>query len=212
MGRDLRELGAAVNPATYGVTVVGHEVFFDAERDLWYADVALTLPELAFPFVRLALVRFQPVSVNGCHVSSVVHADFAQLLPKRTLTVTRLDAASMQIAFSGPKMQASKATAQFHRRVAPDITLGLGQPLNLTQSGASAQTFAGTLHLPPPPTGPQPQLTGPDDGVADPPAAALAGRVVVRELQTGWSLTSTQDTERTVYLETFDTALVLPAV
>jgi hypothetical protein len=142
----LREFGD-LDPASYGVTVVGHEVRFDAGRDLWYADVELKLPDVAFPFVRFGLVRFQPVSVPKCHVSSVVHADFARLLPTRTLTATRVDASSMQIAFAGPTML-RKASAQFHRRLAPDVTLPLGQPVQLA-AGSGEQKHAGIPHLPP---------------------------------------------------------------
>jgi hypothetical protein len=60
----------------------------------------LTVPELRvtrqdnteldgyFPFVRLALARYQPHSIDGCHLSSVATADFMQLAPDRTVSVT----------------------------------------------------------------------------------------------------------------------------
>ena len=40
-----------------------------------------------FPFVRLALARYQPDSMPECHLSPVVLADFTQLAPDRSLTV-----------------------------------------------------------------------------------------------------------------------------
>ena len=67
----LLEMGRSREPAGYGVTVVGHELKFSAERDLWYADVEINAPVERFPFLRLGLVRFQPHSAQGCHVSRV---------------------------------------------------------------------------------------------------------------------------------------------
>ncbi len=71
------------------VTAVGHEVHFDAERRQWYCDLELDTGMAYFPFVRLALARFQPVSVPNAHLSGVVLTDFAQVVPTRTAVVTR---------------------------------------------------------------------------------------------------------------------------
>ncbi len=69
------------------VDVAGHPVGFDTARELWYCDIRVnTLSYM--PFIRLALARFQPQSVKGAHLSSVIVADFAQLTPDRTATVT----------------------------------------------------------------------------------------------------------------------------
>ena len=40
------------------------------------------------PFIRLALVRYQPHSLPNAHLSHVVLADLAQLTPERTATIT----------------------------------------------------------------------------------------------------------------------------
>lgn len=78
---------------TTGLKVAAHDVAFDAERKLWYSDIRITRQgetalEGYFPFVRLALARFQPKSVVDCHLSSVVTADFMQVAPDRTVVVT----------------------------------------------------------------------------------------------------------------------------
>jgi hypothetical protein len=73
------------------VDVAAHEVHFDKERDLWYADIELdfgSAPNAYFPFVRLALCRYQPHSLPGVEISPVVLADFAQVAPERTVNVT----------------------------------------------------------------------------------------------------------------------------
>jgi hypothetical protein len=71
------------------VDVVGFPVEFDASRGLWYADVTLnTFTQTYMPFVRLALVRYQPRALADAKVSRVVLADFAQLTPDRAAMVT----------------------------------------------------------------------------------------------------------------------------
>jgi len=71
------------------VDVVPHAVGYDDARNLWYADIVVSPGETYFPFIRLALARFQPASVDGLHLSAAVLADFAQLTPDRLAIVTR---------------------------------------------------------------------------------------------------------------------------
>jgi hypothetical protein len=73
------------------VTAVSHEVGHDPEYrpELLYCDVAVEpTPEPYHPFVRLALARCQPSSLPGLELSRVVLADFVQVPPKRTVTVS----------------------------------------------------------------------------------------------------------------------------
>lgn len=70
------------------VNVAAHNVVYDADRQLWYCDVELNPGEAYTPFVRLALVRYQPNSLPGKHLSTVVLADFAQLTPDRAAILT----------------------------------------------------------------------------------------------------------------------------
>jgi hypothetical protein len=76
-------------PAVAKVMVAGHEVFFDASRGAWYGDLELDLGPSYFPFVRLALARYQPMSLDGAHLSRVVQTDFIQVVPDRTAVVAR---------------------------------------------------------------------------------------------------------------------------
>lgn len=71
------------------VDVAGFKVHFDADRELWFADIAVDPGRAYAPFVRLALARFQPYSVPGCELSPVTLADFMQLSPDRQATVVR---------------------------------------------------------------------------------------------------------------------------
>ena len=75
------------------VDVAGHEVTFDETRGLWYCDVIFGAMDAYEPFVRLALARYQPSSIAGVELSHVVLADFAQLTPDRSASLT-VDAAT----------------------------------------------------------------------------------------------------------------------
>ncbi len=66
-----------------GVHVVGFKPVYDAERNLWVADIQLDAQRSYMPFVRLALARYQPISVPGAHLSPVVLSDFVQVPPHR---------------------------------------------------------------------------------------------------------------------------------
>ncbi len=69
------------------VSVAGHEVGYDEERQLWFCDIDIDVGDAYYPFIRLALARYQPDSVNDAHLSRVVLADFAQVAPDRTVSV-----------------------------------------------------------------------------------------------------------------------------
>jgi hypothetical protein len=69
------------------VDVAPHDVFYDEERRLWYCDIEINPHRAYYPFVRLALARYQPVSVNAAHLSNIVLADFMSLAPDRWLNV-----------------------------------------------------------------------------------------------------------------------------
>ena len=70
------------------VDVVGFKTTIDHERGLRFADLTITPPLGTYmPFVRLALVRFQPEALPDARISRVVLADFAQLTPDRAILV-----------------------------------------------------------------------------------------------------------------------------
>ncbi len=75
--------------------VAGHEVGYDAERKLWYCDLEIDAGAASyFPFIRLALARYQPNSIaiqqpgKDVRLSRVVLADFIQLAPDRSASLT----------------------------------------------------------------------------------------------------------------------------
>jgi hypothetical protein len=161
----LREIAA-------NVTVVGFVPVYDATTNRWFADIDIDTGDAYFPFVRLALVRYQPDALDGCHISRVVLADIAMTVPDRTLTVTRAtgEPLSVEMSLTGPSYGAvagpggvrtdatalGQVTAMLQERlpaVADDDlgwsdVAGAGVQFDVTTAG-SRTTWSGTLRLPP---------------------------------------------------------------
>ena len=87
------ELGAQVLAVPFQVVDAG---------DRWQADVSVTLPVPSYlPFVRLVVARYQPSSINGFELSTVVTTDMVPLPPERRLTVTRAGQVA-RVELTGP--------------------------------------------------------------------------------------------------------------
>jgi hypothetical protein len=85
------------------VSVAAHEVQADTARQLWFCDLELAPGRAHWPFVRLALARYQPNALPGAELSHVVLADFAQLAPDRTASVTYgATARTVRVGVTGP--------------------------------------------------------------------------------------------------------------
>ena len=89
------------------VAVAGHQVAYDADRQLWYCDITLDPGEAYYPFVRLALARYQPNSVRDAELSRIVLADFMQLAPDRSasIVIDDQDTRLLRLSVSGPAPQ-----------------------------------------------------------------------------------------------------------
>ncbi len=109
------------------VSVVGYPVKFDAARRLRFADIRINTDDAYWPFVRLALARFQPKSVDGAHLSRVVRADFIQLPPRRQAEIT-INPGVMHLKVGGPVYVNSEVIddyryeASFHLAARPAAT------------------------------------------------------------------------------------------
>jgi hypothetical protein len=73
--------------AAVSVEIAPHDVHFDTERGLWFCDIEIDPARAYWPFIRLALARYQPVSVDGAHLSPVVLGDIVALSPHRWLSI-----------------------------------------------------------------------------------------------------------------------------
>jgi hypothetical protein len=121
----LEEATARVDGDPGLIDVVGFEPQFDEERGLWFADLTIdTFGETYMPFVRLALVRYQPDALLDAKVSRVVLADFAQLTPDRSAVVTcdphhpqRLNVVVSGVAPTGPAPASHARATQISVRI-----------------------------------------------------------------------------------------------
>ena len=84
------------------VQVLGYKPEFQPDRNKWFVDVAIDPGTAVWPFVRLAVTRYQPDSLPGCHLSPVVHCVFTQLTLERTATLSRPDVDHARLVVSGP--------------------------------------------------------------------------------------------------------------
>jgi hypothetical protein len=71
------------------VHVIGHRVYWDESRRMWYSDIELDPGASYMPFVRLALVRYQPNALPDAKISKVFLTDFSQVLPRRRAVFQR---------------------------------------------------------------------------------------------------------------------------
>jgi hypothetical protein len=97
-----------------------YPIHFNKRRKLWYADIPVdSLGSLA-PFLRLAIVRWQPDALHedlkaplpapistdpnaDCRISTVTTADFIQLNSERWASVHRVDRHTFTVTISGPR-------------------------------------------------------------------------------------------------------------
>jgi hypothetical protein len=97
-----RHLPLMPTPEKLMVTVLGYAPEFNEERGLWFADVAIDPGPKFWPFLRLAVCRYQPESIDQCHLSRPLQCDFVQLPPERTAAVSRTDDRHVRVLVSGP--------------------------------------------------------------------------------------------------------------
>ncbi|WP_202841200.1 hypothetical protein [Luteimonas saliphila] len=94
------------------VSVAGYEPVFDKQRRLWRADLRIAAGDAYWPFVRMALARFQPHSIDDAHLSAVHRTDFIQIPPRRH-AVLQVAAPTVGILVAGPAPVASEASSGF---------------------------------------------------------------------------------------------------
>jgi hypothetical protein len=148
---------SATNPAHPLVDIVAYVPQYNPDRRLWFVDLDFLAQDAYFPFVSLALVRYQPNAIDGAHVSPVVRADMVQLAPGRYASVT-VNGASVGVSVSGAHAASARAGASdvmrviLERRSAGTGDLGwstVGGAVTLTASATSGTTtWSGVLSKP----------------------------------------------------------------
>jgi hypothetical protein len=93
------------------VTIAAYTPTYDAENRRWFCDLELETGGTYMPFIRLALVRYQPQSLPGRALSHIVLVDIIQTLPDRTLTVRRTGD-QLQVTVAGPTYSAIRGIGE----------------------------------------------------------------------------------------------------
>lgn len=72
-------------------TAVAYPVVFDREKQMWYADIAINTANMYFPFIKLALARYQEHSLRidqtDVCLSPVVMSTMIQMVPERIASI-----------------------------------------------------------------------------------------------------------------------------
>jgi hypothetical protein len=121
--------------------VAGHDVEFDAARRLWFSDLVVQAGGSYYPFIRLALARFQPSSIEDAHLSRVVLTDFVQLVPDRTLDLRWVSANRVRVKIYGPaptethvsRLLAGMSTVRSATIPPPAAIKDIAQPISRAQ-------------------------------------------------------------------------------
>ena len=82
------------------VMVIPYRPQYNLARRKWFVDIGF--PARFWPFVQLSLVRYQPYSVDGRHISKPVRCDFVQIVPERLASVSRVSEGRVRVLVSGP--------------------------------------------------------------------------------------------------------------
>jgi hypothetical protein len=97
----VQSVRVSLHPDDAGSSIMVAAFAVQKEDGRRFCDI-LVAPQLAYmPFVRLALVRYQPQSIGSAAVSRVVLADFVQLQPHRTLSVVRSSSDTLSVTVGG---------------------------------------------------------------------------------------------------------------
>jgi hypothetical protein len=125
---DLAHPALASSESAPLVDIAPHDVFYDPVRRLWYCDIEVNQGSSYSPFIRLALARYQPVSLERAHLSNVVLADFMQLTADRWLSIAPPAAnGTRRVTLSG--YRPTDSSGALEARTSPSMSLRIpGQP------------------------------------------------------------------------------------
>ncbi|UQI46487.1 hypothetical protein M1P56_20105 [Streptomyces sp. HU2014] len=129
---------------TAAVKVVAYEPAFDERQRLWFCDIDVDLgagptATAYFPYLRLALARYQLYSVAPLHLSKIVTAEFAQLMPDREIAAAMTTDGRIHLDLSGPA-----ALDAVGRRVGPGLP-GMAASRRIVASVQSRGLTSGEL-------------------------------------------------------------------
>lgn len=130
-----------------------HDVEYDEDRDMYYAEVGWDDEEYGM-FVRLAVARFQEFVTDGQSQLSMIHTiDPVQLWPSRTATarnISNQDGPQVEIVVTGPEQDAHRLPRQLRVSLQKRVHAGDDHLGWDTVSSTSASDLTTPLRLPRP--------------------------------------------------------------
>ncbi|RSM87887.1 hypothetical protein DMH04_09175 [Kibdelosporangium aridum] len=189
------------NPeGSLGHAVAGVEVQFDAERDLWFADIefdmdATKLRDRVFPMVRLSLVRYQPgTSEFHPECSATVLTDFIGLPPTRYLHASKSGTDRINVsvqAFGGSSFIEARWQTRLLDANAKDICVDAPgvEPKWIAPVSPTGTLCQGVIRA---------TATGADLD------RLMAGRILIEERREAWSVADPASTSRVVWTDVID--------
>ena len=88
LGVEHRKMVWKAKDPTYNVALALFQPTYAAERRQWYVDINIDPGPSYFPFIRLALARYQPHSLPGVELSRIITTEIVQLMPRRAASLT----------------------------------------------------------------------------------------------------------------------------
>ena len=151
------------------VDVAGHAVAWDKERQLWFSDIEIKdiSASTYFPFVKLALVRYQPSSLNGLAALPCRPSRLHPGHPDRVVSTSFPTPVTVKVAVAGPGYVATTDpfTADSVLAYVQEATVETsdadlvwatvpsslaGTPLSISFQSTSTTIWEGTVKLPAP--------------------------------------------------------------
>lgn len=92
------------------VNAVLYDPQFDEETDRWFVDITMKPGNAYFPFVKLALARYQQYALENLNLSTTVTVDAVQLTPDRAATVSwAFDGGTFNVTVNGKSYKKTAA-------------------------------------------------------------------------------------------------------
>ena len=125
---------------------------YDTEQRLWVCDIAVSNTPVYRPFLDLVVCRYQPLAIDGEHLSETVALDSMRLGADRTVRLTK-GANGINVRVSGPdNTNQMWVTVQQADPAITDPELrwtAVGAPLQLTRTGTpEASVHSRTITVP----------------------------------------------------------------
>lgn len=122
LGRFLTTLTVPGDPAP--VEIAPHDVRYDPDCGLWFCDIEIDTGAAYWPFVRLALARYQHCPTQGAHVSQVGLTDVMPLAADRSFVVRAAEGRARGVPVFGPGYDASGGSREVQPRSEIDRLTG----------------------------------------------------------------------------------------